>query len=150
MTGKKSNLGNPPDGHSTITPYLVAHRPHDLINFLAEAFDAVEKARYTASDGRLEYAEMEIGDSKIMISEATASNPATPSNINVYVGDVDAVFSRALKAGGTSESDPQDQPHGERTGVVKDSTGNKWLISTQIEKLTVDEIKERVKKAETD
>ncbi len=148
MKNEKTTLGNPPDGYHNITPYLVVHRPDDLIKFLTNAFDADEKARFTASNGTLIYSEISIGDSVIMISEATASNPATPSNINVYVKDVDSIFGKAIKAGGSSVSDPADQIHGERTGVVKDSTGNQWWISTQTEKLTVEEIKKRAKKAE--
>ena len=148
MAGKEKILGNPPDGYQTITSYLVVHRPDDLIKFLSEAFGAVENVRFTSSNGTLTFSEVSVGGSVIMISEATASNPATPSNINVYVEDVDNIFEKAIKAGGSSVSDPEDKIHGERTGIVKDSTGNQWWISTQIEKLTADEIRKRAAEAE--
>lgn len=148
MTDKGTILGNPPEGYQTITPYLIVHRPEDLIKFLEDAFGAEEKVRFTTSKGSIAHSEVALGDSLIMIGEANASNPATPSNINVYVKDVDATFEKAVKAGGSSVSDPADKVYGERTGVVKDSTGNQWWISTQIEKLSIDEIKKRTAEAE--
>lgn len=134
MPGKSNEIGRPPDGYSTVTPYLIVHRPSDLIGFLVKAFEGEEKSMYKSSDGKILYAEVKVGDSILMIREATASLAATPTNINLYVGDADSVFQRAIKAGASSVSDPEDQPHGERTGVVKDSTGNQWWISTRLEK----------------
>lgn len=148
MSNEESNLGNPPEGYRTITPYLIVHRPDELINFLRDAFGAVEKSRFTAPNGTLMHSEVIVGDSVLMIGEATASNPATPSNINVYVSDVDRTFERAIKAGGSSISDPSDRIYGERTGGVKDNTGNQWWISAQIEKLSDDEIRRRTEEAQ--
>lgn len=134
MASKQIPLGTSPSECHTLTPYLVVHRPDDLIDFLTKAFGASEEVKRYASNGRLTYAEMGVGDSILMITEATASNPASPSNINVCVDDVDMVFETAVKAGGTPVSNPSDTSDGERTGVVKDNTGNRWLISAPINK----------------
>lgn len=144
MTGKGTSVGSPPDGYNSVTPYLVVHRASDLIKFLVDAFGAVEKMKFTSSDGTITHAEMSIGNSIIMLKEANASNPATPTNINLYVENVDGVYEKALKSGASSISEPADQVHGERTGIVKDSAGNQWWISAQIEKLSEDEIKKRI------
>lgn len=144
MTEKNSMIGSPPAGYNTVVPYLVVHRAHELIDFLRKAFGAEERMRFNSEDGGISYAELSLGNSVIMLCEANTSNAATPTNINLYVNDTDAVYQSALKAGASSVSEPADQPYGERTGIVKDGAGNRWWISTQQEDLTPDEIKKRV------
>lgn len=116
--------GPPGTAGCSVSPYLVLHRPTELISFLKNAFDALEKVSYTSYANLLEYAELLMGNTMIRISEVTASNPAAPSNIRLTVSDVDRAFEEAIEAGGTAESEPEDKSNGERIAVVKDSTGN--------------------------
>ena len=61
----------------------------------------------------------------------------------VHVKDIDAVYQRAIAAGGTSVMEPMDQFYGDRTGSVKDPSGNQWEIATHIEDVPPQELKKR-------
>lgn len=147
MTEKKSIVGPPPAEYNTVVPYLVVHRADELMAFLKEAFGAEERMRFNGQDGSITHAECSLGNSVIMLCDANASNSAAPTNINLHVSDVDSVYDKAMKAEASSVREPSDQLHGERTAVVKDSAGNQWWISTQIEKLSPEEIGKRMENA---
>jgi uncharacterized glyoxalase superfamily protein PhnB len=114
----------------TVTPYLVVERPTEFLDFLKQAFGAVEKLRTTGSAGGM-HAEVRIGDSGVMLGGGAGFTP-TPSALHLYVRDADAVYQRALAAGATSFYEPRDMPYGDHEGGVKDGFGNNWYIATHI------------------
>lgn len=112
-----------PEGRHSITPRLVAHDPEKLVRFLKEAFDA--SGEFVAEMP----AEMEIGDSIVMVSGA-GPRDVTSSFLYLYVADVEATYRRALKAGATSIEEPADMPWGDRRAMIEDPSGNAWQIAT--------------------
>jgi len=111
-----------------VTPYLTVHQPAELIDFVTQAFGAIEHFRATGSAGGM-HAEVSIGDSIVMIGGAEHIEPK-PAAIHLYVPDVDQAYERALKAGAKSLMPVEDQPYGERSGGVEDVHGNRWYIAT--------------------
>jgi PhnB protein len=111
-----------------VTPYITVHQPAELIDFLSEAFNAIEHFRATGTAGGM-HAELSIGDSVVMVGGAEHIEPK-PTAIHLYVPDVDQAYERALKAGAKSLMPVADQPYGERSGGVEDVHGNRWYIAT--------------------
>lgn len=132
-----------PEGYHTVTPYLVVEGAAKLIDFLKQAFDAEETFRMPMPDGSIMHAEVKIGDSMVMMGEASEKWKAMPCAIYLYVNDADAVYKRALKAVATSTMEPSDQFYGDRQGGVKDPSGNTWWIATHKEDVSADELKKR-------
>lgn len=116
------------ENRRAVTPYITVHKPAELLDFVIEAFDAVEHFRATGSAGGM-HAEVSIGDSIVMIGGAEHIEPM-PTAIHLYVPDVDHVYERALKAGAKALMPVADQPYGERSGGVEDGHGNRWYIAT--------------------
>lgn len=130
-----------PDGYATITPYVVAEDAAAYLDFLATAFDAVERMRMAMPDGAIAHAEVEIGNSVVMVSDAAPPEfPATNAQFHLYVEDVDSTYVVAVKAGATAVADPEDQPYGERIGRILDPSGNRWSIATHIEDVDMEEL----------
>src|SRR5207249_4132650 len=117
-----------PEGFRTVTPYLVVEDVPAQIEFLTRVFGAEERHRSSGSGGGM-HAEVRIGDSMLMIGGGKG-RPAQPTALHIYVEDTDAVYQRALEAGAISIAVPVDQPYGERSGGVKDRSGNVWYIAT--------------------
>lgn len=115
-------------GYQTITPYLTVEAAEQLVEFVKTVFDGVELFRGTGSAGGL-HAEVTIGDSKLMIGGYEGVEEK-PTALHLYVPDADAVYQRALAAGGTSLEEPVDQFYGDREAGIKDPTGNVWWIAT--------------------
>jgi PhnB protein len=111
-----------------VTPYITVHQPAELIDFVTEAFGAIEHFRATGTAAGM-HAEVSIGDSVVMIGGAEHIEPK-PTAIHLYVPDVDQAYARALKAGAKSLMPVADQPYGERSGGVEDIHGNRWYIAT--------------------
>jgi uncharacterized glyoxalase superfamily protein PhnB len=124
-------------------PILTVNGAGNFINFLKAAFGAEEKERYAGPGGVVMHAELTIGPSIVMTSDANAEFPPTSSRLQLYVEDVDAVYKRALAAGATSLREPADQFYGDRSGGVKDAFGNEWWLATHIEDVTPEEIERR-------
>jgi len=116
------------ENRHAVTPYLTVHRPAELIDFVTQAFGAIEHFRATGSAGGM-HAEVSIGDSVVMIGGAEHIEPK-PTAIHLYVPDVDEAYERALQAGAKSLMPVADQPYGERSGGVEDAHGNRWYIAT--------------------
>jgi PhnB protein len=133
-----------PRGYHTITQSLVVEGANKLIDFLKQTFDAKEEVRMDMPDGTVGHVELMVGDSRLMIGEATAEWKAMPGRGYLYVNDADAVYGRALKAGATSIREPADQFYGDRSAVVKDPCGNVWTIATHKEDVSMDEMKRRI------
>ncbi|HKN02128.1 MAG TPA: VOC family protein [Candidatus Binataceae bacterium] len=116
-------------GVGSVRPYLYGHL--DLIDFVKHAFDA-EELEHIAMGEKSAHSELKIGCSVVVI-EAGELPPAvvpTRSSIYVFVEDVDAACKRALEAGATSITAPEDKPYQERGAGVKDTFGNTWWIAT--------------------
>lgn len=134
-----------PDGYHTVTPYLVVKGANNLISFLKQAFDAKEEVRMDRENGEVMHAEITIGDSRIMLSDASDQLAPTIANIFLYMPDTDAYYKKAISAGGTSSMEPADQFYGDRMGGVKDQFGNTWWIATHVEDVTPEEMERRQK-----
>jgi PhnB protein len=132
-----------PDGYHTVTPHLINENASRLIEFLKLAFDAEEINRLSGPDGRVMHAELKIGDSIIMIGEASDEWKAMPASIAIYVENADVTYKRALEAGAVSLREPADQFYGDRSGGVKDLAGNHWWIATHIEDIPPEELRLR-------
>jgi uncharacterized glyoxalase superfamily protein PhnB len=133
-----------PDGYHTLTPYLVVDGAEKIIRFMKEAFGAATVFEpMMRPDGKVMHAEFRIGDSVVMISDASERAKATSAMLHVYVPNVDAVYQKALKAGATSVTEPADMFYGDRTGGVKDPAGNQWHIGTHVEDVSPAELKKR-------
>jgi PhnB protein len=136
-----------PDGYHSVTPYLIVQGAGKLIDFLKQAFEAQENERLTRPDGTIGHAEVRIGDSIVMMSEASGEWKPTPGAMYLYVNDADATYKRALQAGATSTTEPTDQFYGDRSAGVKDPVGNQWWIATHKEDLSREELAKRAKAA---
>jgi len=136
-----------PTGYHTVTPYLVVDDVASLIDFVRDAFDAVEKERMTHDDGSIRHAEVRIGDSMVMMGPASDQNPARPAMLHLYVDDVDATYAKALEAGATSIREPADEFYGDRSGGVKDANDILWWIATHIEDVSPEEMQRRARES---
>jgi uncharacterized glyoxalase superfamily protein PhnB len=137
-----------PEGFHTVTPHLVIKGAVEAIEFYKKAFGAEEISKMPGPDGRLMHAAVKIGDSIVfLVDEAPQwgnrgpqSLGGTPVGIHLYVEDVDAVFQRAVAAGGTVKMPLEDMFWGDRYGVVTDPFGHNWSLASRRENLTSDQI----------
>ncbi|MEN9397772.1 MAG: hypothetical protein RLZ81_2302 [Pseudomonadota bacterium] len=140
-----------PAGFHTITPYLSVKDANAAIRFYVQVFDAKEVGRINMGPDTVGHAELQIGDSKLMLAQEMEQwgnkSPQTlggsPVTIALYVADVDATFKRALEAGATVVEPVKDQFYGERTGSVIDPFGHKWHLMTHIEDVSFAEMQRR-------
>ena len=93
--------------------------------------------------GVVMHAEVNIGNSRLMISEAMQTPPAAGS-FYLYLNDVDAMYKRAVAAGAKSEREPKDEFWGDRTAMVKDPFGNSWSLATDTEDVPPEEMGKRM------
>ena len=121
-----------PDGYPAVSPYLLVPRAQPVIDFARTVFGATELRRHEMPDGSVMHAEIRIGDSVVMLGEAGGQWPAIPTFLHVYVDDVDAVYRRALDAGGVSVQAPAQKGDPDKRGGVQDPGGNTWWIATQV------------------
>ena len=140
-----------PEGYRTATPYLIVKGAADAIEFYKRAFGATEMLRMADPQGRVGHAEIRIGDSVIMLAdEHPAMGYRSPRalggssvSILLYLEDVDAVFDRALSAGGKALRPVTDQFYGDRSGTLEDPFGHVWTIATHVEDVSPEELKRR-------
>ncbi len=142
-----------PVGYHTLTSYINIKGAVEAIEFYKKAFGAKEIGRITTPSGTIGHAEIQIGDSKIMLAEESEQwgnkSPVTlgdsPVCLCLYVEDVDAVFAKAITAGAkvTGEMDVKDQFYGDRTGSLTDPFGHKWTIMTHKEDVSFEEMQRR-------
>jgi PhnB protein len=132
-----------PEGFHTVTPLLLAKDAGKLIDFLLRAFDATEKERHNSPDGKVMHAEVRIGDSILMLGEASDKYPATPGAYYLYVEDVDTVYKKAIDAGGKSLREPTTEFYGDRSSGVVDEFGNQWWIASHVEDVSPEEMMRR-------
>lgn len=113
-----------PSGWHTVTPRIIVHGAEKLVEFVKQVFGAAGQYRSQAP------AELQLGDSIIMISDAGARDPM-PACLYVYVESADITWQRAIAAGAQSIESPLNTPYGDRRGMVKDPWGNTWQIATR-------------------
>ncbi len=134
-----------PDGYTAITPYLIVEDAAGFLDFLTNAFGAVERLRIPMGEELIGHAEVEIGGAAVMLSDAAPPDfPVSSAQIHLYVEDVDAVYAQAVNAGATSESEPADQFYGDRIARVADPSGNVWSIASHVEDVDMDELMRRL------
>jgi PhnB protein len=144
-----------PEGYHTVTPYLAVDDAAAAIEYYKKAFGAKERGRMDAPDGRIGHAEIEIGDSLVMLADdfpqfATRSPKelgGTSVSVFMYVEDVDAVVKQAVDAGATVTMEVADQFWGDRFGSVQDPFGHVWSLATHVEDVPPEEMAERAKAA---
>ena len=134
-----------PEGYHTVTPFLMVNGAARFIDFLKAAFGAEEMFRMPGPQGNVMHAEVRIGDSIIMLADATDEHPPKPAMFYLYVEDADGLYRRALQAGATSLAEPTDHFYGDRAGAVQDAWGNQWWIATHIEDVSPEELERRVR-----
>lgn len=144
-----------PEGYHTATPYLVCKGAAAAIDYYKKAFGATEIMRMEGPPGRIGHAEIQIGDSRIMLAdefpEMKAVSPqtlgGTPVSIMLYVEDVDRVYRQALAAGGSQVHPLKDQFYGDRSGTLTDPFGHMWTIGTHKEDVSPEEMEKRAAEA---
>ena len=118
-------------GFHTLTPYLLVTGAAKLIEFFKAGFGAQEIFRVNRPpDNSVMHAELRLGDSLLELSDASEEFPSRAVWNIFYVEDADAVYAAAIRAGATAIRPPADQPWGDRTGVLRDPSGNVWEITT--------------------
>jgi PhnB protein len=149
-------MANPiPDNYPRITPYLIVDGASAAIDFYSSVLGAKERLRMPGPDGKLGHAELEIGDSMIMLAdehpEMDARGPKTiggsPVTLHVYVEDVDSVFERAVQAGAAELRPVEDQFYGDRAGSFEDPFGHRWNVATHVEDVPPHEMAKRAEGA---
>ena len=138
-----------PDGYSTVTPYLIVRDVDAVIRFATATFDAEVKEEHRLPDGSVMHAVVRIGDAHVMMGQSNGRWPERPAMLHIYVPDADAVYARALAAGGTSMQAMTTQFYGDRSGGVEDPAGVAWWIATHVEDVSPEEIERRAKSQRT-
>jgi PhnB protein len=120
------------DSYRTVTPYLVVPNADAELTFLKAAFGGHEVTCQRNPDGTVMHAEIAIGDSLVMLGQAGGQWTPRTAALYLWVKDVDATYARALAAGATSESEPEDKPYGHRNAGVVDRNGVAWGIGAPV------------------
>ena len=144
-----------PDGYPRVTPYLIVDGAGAAIDFYTSVFGATERMRMDAPEGRVGHAELEIGDSVVMLAdehpETNARGPrstgGTPVSLHMYVDDADSVFDRAVEAGAKALRPVEDRFYGDRLGSFEDPFGHHWHVATHVEDVSPDEMSKRMEEA---
>ena len=140
-----------PDDYQRVTPYLYIDGASAAIDFYRSVLGASERMRMSGPDGKIGHAELDVGDSVIMLAD---SNPdmdvrsprsigGTPIALHVYVEDVDSVFGQAVKAGAKQLRPVENQFYGDRSGQFEDPFGHRWNVATHVEDVPPDEMAKR-------
>jgi len=148
-------MTNPiPDGYRRITPCLVVQGAAKALEFYAEVFGATERMRFPGPGGAVAHAEIQIGDSVLIVEDedpqrGTVAPPAgglpgTPVFQFIYVADVDSVVARAVELGATLKRAPEDQFYGDRDGFLIDPFGHGWTVASHVEDVAPEEMSRRM------
>jgi PhnB protein len=144
-----------PEGYPRVTPYLSIDGAGAALDFYSKVFGATERVRMPDPDGRIGHAELQLGDSLIMLAdeypEMGIRGPravgGTPVTISVYVEDVDGVFDRAVELGAKPLRQVKDEFYGDRSGQFEDPFGHRWSVASHIEDVPPDEMAKRAAEA---
>ncbi|MFV0444206.1 MAG: VOC family protein [Planctomycetaceae bacterium] len=143
---------NIPEGYRSVAPYLVVRGASDAIQFYERAFNARERMRLTLPGGLIGHAEMQFGDSVVMLAD---ENPdwevlgpsafgGTPVSIHLYVTNVDQLFQQAVDAGAKVLKPLQNQFYGDRSGFLEDPFGHRWSLAQRVEEVSLEEMQRRI------
>jgi PhnB protein len=140
-----------PQDYPRVTPYLYIDGATAAIDFYTSVLGATERMRMAGPDGKLGHAELQLGDSVIMLADANPDlgvlSPkaigGTPFSMHVYVEDADAVFAAALEAGAKELRAVEDQFYGDRSGQFEDPFGHRWNVATHVEDVDPAEMERR-------
>jgi len=140
-----------PDDYPRVSAYITVDGAAAAIDFYKSVLGATERGRMPGPDGRIGHAELTMGDSLIMLSDAFPDmgirDPkdigGTPVTLSVYVEDVDDVFARALAAGATETRPVQNQFYGDRSGQFVDPWGHRWNVASRVENVSPEEMERR-------
>jgi PhnB protein len=144
-----------PEGYHSVSPALAIDGAAEAIDFYKRAFGAKERSRMPGPEGKVAHAELEIGDSVVMLSDpfpqSTVKAPTelggTTVGLFVYVEDVDALFRQAVDAGATVTMELEDMFWGDRFGTLTDPYGHSWSLATHVEDVPAEEMEERARQA---
>jgi len=144
-----------PDGYPRVTPYLAVDGAADAIEFYGKVLGTRERMRMPGPDGKIGHAELELGDSVIMLADefpdmghrGPKSLGGTPVTISVYVEDVDDAFQRAIEEGAKELRAVENQFYGDRSGQFEDPFGHRWNVSTHVEDIPPAEMEKRAAEA---
>jgi PhnB protein len=140
-----------PDNYPRVTPYLIVDGAADAIEFYKSILGAGERFRMDGPDGRIGHAELQFGDSVVMLADAYPDmdirDPravgGTPVSMMVYVEDVDRTFAAALAAGAKELRPVEDKFYGDRAGTFEDPFGHHWNVTTHVEDVSSEEMEKR-------
>jgi PhnB protein len=141
-----------PEGYPRVTPYLIFDGASAAIDFYREVLGATERMRMPAPDDKVGHAELQIGESLVMLADEAPdmdslgpkSVGGTPVMLHVYVEDADAVFERAVKAGAKALRQVEDRFYGDRSGEFEDPFGHQWSVATHVEDVSPEEMEKRM------
>ena len=144
-----------PDDYPRITPYLIVDDGNAAIAFYTSVLGATERMRMPTPDGRIGHAELDLGDSMIMLADENPdmdvrgpkSIGGTPVTLHLYVENSDDVFERAIADGATALRAVEDQFYGDRSGQFVDPFGHRWNVATHVEDVAPDEMARRAEAA---
>ena len=138
-----------PNGYQTVTPVLTLNEARKALDWYAKALGAEVIASSAAPDGKIMHAEIQIGNSRIMLHDAMMQSKGpkeyggSPAGLWIFVDDCDALFNRAVAAGATVQMPMADQFWGDRLGAFTDPFGYAWSIASRKEDLTGEEMEQR-------
>jgi PhnB protein len=140
-----------PEGYPRVMAYLVVEGAGDAIDFYKNVLGAEERMRMPGPDGRIGHAELQFGDSVVMLADAFPDmdirDPkaigGSPVSMTIYVEDVDKTFAAALEAGATEVQPVEDKFYGDRAGQFEDPFGHRWSVMTHIEDVSPEEMEKR-------
>ncbi len=143
-----------PDSYRRVTPCLIVQGAVKALEFYAGVFGATERMRFPGAGGAIAHAEIEIGDSVVIIEDesperGTKAPPpegiaGSPFNLFIYVEDVDATVTRAAELGATVQRAPEDEFYGDRDGYIIDPFGHGWTVATHVEDVEPEEMMRRM------
>jgi PhnB protein len=147
----KKKVRPTPKGYHAVTPYLSVKGAASAIAFYKKAFGAKEIMRMPGPGGTIGHAEIQIGDSRIMLAdeypEMNFRSPqafgGTPVAISLYVQDVDRVVKKAIAGSAKVLRPVTDQFYGDRSGSLEDPFGHVWHVATHKEDIPMKELKKR-------
>lgn len=143
-----------PDSYRRVTPSLTVQGGAKALEFYGAVFGATERMRFPGPDGTIAHAEIQIGDSVIIVEDedpqrGTKAPPpggldGSPASLFVYVEDVDAVIARAVELGAALRRPAQDQFYGDRDGHIVDPFGHAWTVASHVEDVGPEELMRRM------
>ena len=143
-----------PDSYRRVTPCLTVHGAAKALEFYAAVFGATERMRFPGPDGSIAHAEIQIGDSVVIVDDedprrGTKAPPSgglagSPASLFIYVEDADAVIALAAELGATVRRPAEDQFYGDRDGHIIDPFGHGWTIASHVEDVGPEEMTRRM------